>query len=181
MSNSPIIYCRTTTDRELQEILRLQQKNLIAGLSMEEQKQEGFVTVAHSFDLLKKMGAVCPHIIAKVNEKVIGYTLCMHPRFAGEISLLEPMFREIDKVLPKHTKYMVMGQICIDKAYRNKGLFRMLYQKMVQALGTEFEAIVTEVDTNNLRSLKAHHAIGFEHLKTHKSEGKTWELVVLKI
>ncbi|MBT8308153.1 MAG: GNAT family N-acetyltransferase, partial [Maribacter sp.] len=70
---------------------------------------------------------------------------------------------------------------CIDKAYRNKGLFRMLYQKMVQALGTEFEAIVTEVDTNNLRSLKAHHAIGFEHLKTHKSEGKTWELVVLKI
>ena len=180
MGNSEIIYCRTTNDGELQEILRLQQKNLFNTLSINEKKQEGFVTISHSFALLKEMSAVCPHILAKANGKVIGYILCMHPRFAGEILMLEPMFKEIEKVLPNHTKYMVMGQICIDKAYRNKGIFRKLYLKMTQALGAEFDAIVTEVDTKNQRSLKAHYAIGFEHLKTHKSKGRNWAMIILK-
>ena len=39
----------------------------------------------------------------------------MHPKFSNEIDILKPMFKEINSVVPHDEKYMVMGQICIDK------------------------------------------------------------------
>ena len=46
---------------------------MFANVSEEEQHKEGFLTVSDSFELLKNMNAVCPHMIAK--DKVVGYTL----------------------------------------------------------------------------------------------------------
>ena len=162
------------------QILGLQQKNLFANISAEEREQEGFVTVVHTFDLLKKMNEVCPHIIAMAGMKVIGYALCMHPKFASEIELLKPMFQEIKIVAPSIHKYIVMGQICIAKDYRNKGIFNKLYITMLQSVHPEFDTIITEVNVNNQRSLNAHYALGFTHLKTHMSKGENWNLIALK-
>jgi hypothetical protein len=41
------------------------------------------------------MNAVCPHIIAKVDDKVVGCALCMHPLFSAVIAVLKSMFDEI--------------------------------------------------------------------------------------
>lgn len=180
MSKSNIRYCRAKTDKELHQILGLQQKNLFANVTDEERKQEGFVTVAHDFDILKKMNEACPHIITKVNDKIIGYALCMHPLFSGTIAVLKPMFDEIETVNPKPSTYIAMGQICIDKDYRKQGIFRNLYQTMSDSLKPEFDAIITEVDAKNKRSLNAHYAIGFKHLKSYNSGGQNWELIILK-
>ena len=180
MSKSNISYCRAKTNKELHQILELQQKNLFASVSEEEHINEGFVTVSHSFEILKKMNAVCPHIIAKAGGKVIGYALCMHPYFSKKIEILKPMFREIMAVVLKDAKYMAMGQICIDKDYRKQGIFRNLYQTMSDSLKPEFDSIITEVDANNIRSLNAHYAIGFKHLKSYNSGGQDWELIILK-
>jgi ribosomal protein S18 acetylase RimI-like enzyme len=180
VSKSNIRYCRAKTDKELHQILGLQQKNLFANVTDEERKQEGFVTVAHDFDILKKMNEACPHIITKVNDKIIGYALCMHPLFSGTIAVLKPMFDEIETVNPKPSTYIAMGQICIDKDYRKQGIFRNLYQTMSDSLKPEFDAIITEVDAKNKRSLNAHYAIGFKHLKSYNSGGQNWELIILK-
>lgn len=180
MNKSNIRYCRAKTDKELHQILELQQKNLFANITDEERKQEGFVTVSHSFEILKKMNEACPHMIAKVNDKMIGYALCMHPLFSEAIAVLKSMFDEIKKVSPKPSNYIAMGQICIDKDYRKKGVFRNLYQNMSDFLKPEFDFIITEVDAKNIRSLNAHYAIGFKHLKSYNSGGQDWELIVLK-
>lgn len=173
----PIKYYRCSTVKELEQILELQQRNLFANVSEEERKKEGYVTVVHNFEILKKMNDVCSHIIAKDGEKVVGYALCMHPKFSGEIEVLIPMFREIDAVIPKDKKYLAMGQICVDKAYRKKGIFRKLYETMKAETQAEFVSIITEVDAKNIRSLNAHYAIGFKHLKTYSSGGQDWELI----
>ena len=180
MSKLNIRYCRSKTDKELHQILGLQQKNLFANITDEERKQEGFVTVIHTFDLLKKMNEACPHIIAKDYDKIIGYALSMHPLFSTTVAVLKPMFDEIETVNPKPSNYIAMGQICIDKDYRKKGVFRNLYQTMSDSLKPEFDAIITEVDAKNIRSLSAHHAIGFKHLKSYNSGGQDWELIILK-
>jgi len=180
VSKLNINFCRSKTDKELHQILELQQKNLFANITIEDRRHEGFVTVKHTFDLLKKMNEACPHIIAKVGDKVVGYALCMHPMFSGEIALLKPMFKEIETIFPKVEKYIVMGQICIDKDYRKKGVFRNLYESMKEVLQPAFDSIITEVDAKNTRSLQAHLAVGFVHLKTHISKGKSWELIMLK-
>ncbi|WP_299531042.1 GNAT family N-acetyltransferase [Ulvibacterium sp.] len=177
-----VIYKRTSIEDELLQILELQKRNLSESLSRQEKYTEGFVTVSHSLDQLRKMHQVCPHIIAKDKDKdkVIGYALCMHPRFAEIIAVLRPMFQEIKTVLSEGEKYMVMGQICIDKAYRKKGVFRKLYQTMKSTLFPDYPTIITEVDTENQRSLEAHYAVGFKDLKKYRSVDQEWQLILLK-
>ena len=79
-----IRYKRASRKDELEQILKLQQDNLPSVVSEEIKKTEGFVTVHHDFDILNKMNEVCPHIIATSDEKVVGYTLCMHPKFGDD-------------------------------------------------------------------------------------------------
>ncbi len=165
---------------ELKQILALQRENLPNALLKEEMEKEGFVTIAHTFDLLNAMNKVCRHIIAKENDRVVGYVLCMHPKFGNKIDILKPMFKEIDTVLSGDEKYMVMGQVCIDKAYRKIGLFHKLYMKMQDITKPDYNFIITEVDASNKRSLNAHLAIGFVELKTYTSYGRKWHLIALK-
>jgi len=174
-----VVFTSCTRDSELQQILSLQQKNLISNLNSGEKEKEGFVTVSHTLELLTEMNAACPHIIAKAQDKVVGYALCMHPRFGNDIEVLKPMFKEIAMVMFKSEPYMVMGQICIDKEYRRQGIFRKLYQTMRNTIQPDFNSIITEVDSNNLRSLEAHYAVGFKDLKTYSAGGQDWKLIVL--
>lgn len=166
--------------KELEQILFLQKENLPNALSKKEIAKEGFVTIAHTYDLLDAMNKVCPHIIAKEEDKVIGYALCMHPKFGNEIDILKSMFKEINAVLSPGEKYIVMGQVCIHKAYRKMGIFQSLYKKMQDVIKPDFNCIITEVDTLNKRSLNAHLAIGFVELKTYNSNGRKWHLIALK-
>jgi len=175
----PITYGRVREHHELQEILALQQKNLLGNVPEMTKHSEGFVTVSHTLALLDRMNQVCPHIIAKYKGKVVGYALCMHPDFSSEVALLQPMFRVIEEVLPREQSFVVMGQVCIAKAYRGKGVFRGLYNHMKKVLAADFNVIVTEVDVRNSRSLQAHLAIGFKTIKKYQSDGKDWYLIVL--
>lgn len=174
-----ICYEQTSTLAQLKEILSLQQLNLPSNLTIKEKEQEGFLTVEHSLDFLKEMNDECPHIIALEHEKVVGYALCMHPKFANSIEVLESMFHEINRLTQNNCNYMVMGQICIAKEYRGKGIFRGLYSTMKEKLPKGFDTIITEVDAENKRSLNAHSAIGFTELKKYSSEGKDWHLILL--
>jgi ribosomal protein S18 acetylase RimI-like enzyme len=174
-----IIYRQAYSHSDLKNILRLQHANLPQNLSSEDLVQEGFVSVHHDFELLQKMNDKCAHTLAMEGEILAGYALSMHPDFKNEIPMLIPMFTEIEKHLSSKDSYIVMGQICIDKAFRKQGIFRNLYKAMQQHTTPLYSKIVTEVDHANQRSLKAHLAIGFRQLATYKADGKVWELIYL--
>ncbi|WP_190810086.1 GNAT family N-acetyltransferase [Flagellimonas sp. S3867] len=174
-----IRYAQASTIDHLVQILLLQQENLPKNLADEEKKLEGFLTVEHSLPLLKEMNDECGHIIALENEKVVAYALCMHPKYAESIEVLKPMFHEINKVVKEKDNYMVMGQICVAKSYRGKGIFRRLYETMKEKLPIGFDTIITEVDAENQRSINAHKTIGFTELKKYCSDGKDWLLITL--
>lgn len=175
-----IYYKQASTQKELEQILRLQQKNLFKSLSANEKEKEGFLTVEHTMDILQEMNEECGHIIAVEHGNVVGYALCMHPKFADSIEVLRPMFIEINKTLKGKENYMVMGQICVAKPYRGKGVFRNLYLTMKDKLPEGFDTIITEIDGKNTRSINAHKAVGFQELKTYVSDGKEWKLVLLR-
>jgi predicted GNAT superfamily acetyltransferase len=170
---------RADTKEELQQILKLQRANLAVAVSSEIQKKEGFVTVEHSLDLLKRMNDVCSHFIVKSGDNVIGYALCMHPGFGDEIEVLRPMFSEIKKHYKNHN-YIVMGQICIDKDFRRKGLFRRLYMEMLNGIQPEYSTIITEVDKKNSPSMNAHYKIGFQTITTYNADDHEWVLMKLE-
>jgi len=173
-----IEYTTAKTTDELLQILSLQKINLRASVTAEEMQHEGFVTVSHDLDLLTRMNTAFPHIIAKDNDKVVGYALSMVSSFKNEITVLQPMFQELEELHIQN--YLAMGQICIAKSHRKQGLFRGLYEAMKKASYPKYEFIITEVDTTNSRSLGAHLAIGFDRICTYHSLGQDWELISLK-
>ncbi len=175
-----ISYKRADTLSELNQILELQRINLPESLSAEDRVGEGFVTVHHDLDILQRMNEACKHIIAIVNDEVLGYALCMSPLFREDIPILKPMFIKIDQVLP-NASYMVMGQICIDKKFRKQGVFQGLYKFMVSQMKPDYDYIVTEVDRKNTRSMGAHKHVGFITLLTYAADGHDWEMLGLKL
>ncbi|WP_419212906.1 GNAT family N-acetyltransferase [Maribacter sp. X9] len=171
-------FTTTTTSDELLQILTLQQMNLKSAISELEMANEGFVTVEHDYKLLKRMNDVCPHILAKDGDKVVGYALSMDPSFGQEILVLQPMFDELKK--RNIIDFLAMGQICVAKTHRKQGIFRGLYEEMKKNSFPKYEYIITEVDATNSRSLGAHLAIGFDKICTYHSLGQDWELISLK-
>ncbi|CAL2079419.1 GNAT family N-acetyltransferase [Tenacibaculum sp. 190524A05c] len=175
-----LIFTQTSTETELHQILELQQQNLPKGLSDEEKKQEGFVTVEHDFETLFKMHEIHPHIIAKYNNKVVGYALSMSTVFKDSIPVLIPMFTELEK-LNIDQNFIIMGQVCVDKKHRGKGIFRGLYEKMSAIFTGKYSSIVTEIDAKNIRSINAHNAIGFKTISEYPSHNQVWKIVAMEI
>lgn len=130
------------------------------------------------------MNNVCAHCVAKKDGKIVGFALSMLPVFKNDIPLLIPMFKEIDVAIKNKkitSKYIAMGQVCVDKSARKQGVFRGLYAYMSAQLKSSFDTIITEVDTKNIRSSNAHKSVGFQLLKNYKANNQLWEIIRLNI
>ncbi len=172
-----------STEKEIPAILSLQRKNLIKNISDEERQSQGFVTLQHSPEVLLQMHRLAPAVVAKDDDTVVGYALTMLRECRQIVPDLEPMFSVLDKVqwngspLNGH-RFYVMGQICIDKEYRGRGLFDQLYHGHRQYYQPSFDCIVTEIATRNLRSLRAHERVGFTTIHVHQDELDEWNVVL---
>jgi ribosomal protein S18 acetylase RimI-like enzyme len=179
-----IIFTTVTTDKEIQQLLDLQQRNLTKNISEDVANNQGFLTVVHNFELLSRMNQSVPQIIAKDGDEVVAYALVMPESFRFDIPVLRAMFELMDDLeykgkLIKNTKYYVMGQICVAKDYRGMGIFDGLYAKHKAELSDRFELCVTEIAKRNLRSLAAHKRVGFEiiHEYFDVNYPELWEVV----
>jgi ribosomal protein S18 acetylase RimI-like enzyme len=71
-----------------------------------------------------------------------------------------------------------MGQICVAKEFRGKGIVNMLYQKHKEMYSAQYDFILTEISTSNKRSLKAHEKIGFQFIYTYSDKMDEWNVVI---
>lgn len=175
---------RVSNDMQLQEILQLQKSNFAASLDATELLKQGFVTVQHDLATLKEMHAESPSIIATHHGNVVGYALMMPASFRSKIAILEPMFELMDHLtyleLPLSSySFFVMGQVCIAKQYRSRGIFDKLYAELQREYMGKYRLLITEVASRNQRSVKAHLRVGLKvmHRYTDPS-GEEWELMV---
>lgn len=171
------------SDDDLNQILELQSTNHRDRISLEEKMTNGFVTVKHDLDLLRKMNSSAKQIIAKHNDKVVGYALVMLKEFSEMIPVLVPMFELFNNLKYKNKalnnySYYVMGQICISEDYRGQGIFTDLYLKHKEAYSDQFELCITEVSLNNVRSMRAHEKVGFETIYSFEDETDNWNILL---
>lgn len=172
-----------SVSEELQQILSLQQSYLKGHNDAAEEKEQGFVTVHHSFEMLEQMHRLSPSVIIKDDDKVVAYALTMVNECRNLIPILIPMFQMFDKIAYKDKllsqyKFYVMGQICVDKKYRGLGLVDMLFQKHKEAYHKRFDFIVTEISTSNSRSMRAHEKIGFKTIYQYTDAADEWNIVL---
>jgi ribosomal protein S18 acetylase RimI-like enzyme len=168
---------------ELEQILILQRRNLKQELPDEEMRSQGFVTVQHDLAALEQMHALAPSIIAHQGGELAGYALTMPRECRALMPVLVPMFELFDRLMYRGKplndhRFYVMGQICIDKAHRGKGLFELLYHKHRELYQRRFDFIITEVSVRNQRSLRAHERVGFQTVHTYRDATDEWAVVL---
>lgn len=179
-----MIFTTSQTDQDLLQILDLQKRNLAQSLTPEEIDQEGFVTVHHSFEGLKKMNGYEQSVIAKEGGMVVAYLLAMTQQSKYDIPILAPMFEVFNQVLYQGKKisefnYLVVGQVCVAKEFRGKGVLDECYREYKRRFGKKYDFAITEIAQKNGRSMKAHERIGFKIIHQYReSNGVDWNIVV---
>lgn len=172
---------------EIRQILALQAQNIGSALSTETIESQGFLTVRHDPDVLRRMNEAYPSVIAKDGNQLAGYALVMPREFAPDIPVLLPLFEMLEhlswrgKLLRDTPRWFVMGQVCVAAGYRGQGVFDGMYGKMKESCRADFDFTVTEVAERNKRSLRAHERVGFQTLHTYPDDltGEDWRVIVL--
>ncbi len=178
-----ITYTTSKTDDELRGILNLQKRNLALNLAQEEVLSQGFVTVSHSFEDLRQLHDIEPHLIAKDEDEVIAYLLAMTAKSKADIPILLPMFDVFDRVQFRGKTiadyhYLVVGQVCVDKRYRGQGILDACYAAYREHFQNKYDFAITEIAISNPRSIKAHHRIGFTEVHRYLDpDGVDWSIV----
>ena len=178
-----ITYTTATTDQDLQGILDLQKVNLANNLTDDEIKSEGFVTVVHSYDVLKSLNDIENHVIAKDGSKVIAYLLAMTAESRHAIPILYSLFDAFEKVVfagkpISNYRYILVGQVCVAKGYRGKGILDNAYSCYRKQFETKYDFAVTEIASSNKRSINAHKRIGFREIFSYHDPNAEWEIVL---
>jgi GNAT superfamily N-acetyltransferase len=178
-----IVFDIASTEQHFQQILQLQKQNLFSVISEEEQAQQGFVFAEHTEPLLKMMASQLPQVIAISNSKVVGYNLALPLSMKYEIPSLIPMFAAFERSEYKGKplssyKYVIGGQVCVDKDFRGQGLLSKLYNETRKRVIPEHQFCVTEVSERNVVSLKAHLKMGFEVINTYHDEKEPWQILL---
>ena len=179
----PLSFSTAQTDDDLRQILALQQKNLKTNLSDNVKREQGFVTVCHSWEQIRLMQKATPQIVAKDGNEVVAYALAMLPALGELIPDLQPMFALFARIPWREksladSSYYAMGQVCVAEEYRGQGAFDGLYQKHRELYSPDFDLLVTEVSTSNIRSMRAHERVGFRTIHAHKDHVDEWNVVV---
>ena len=179
-----INYTTSASIIDLEGIVALQKANLAQHLTQEEIKTQGFVTVHHSFEQLKRLNDQEKHIIAKDNDRIVGYVLAMTKFSKFELPILIPMFNEFEIILYKNKiiaeyNYIVVGQVCIQKEFRGQGIVANCYAAYKKYYADKYDFVITEIATTNQRSLNAHKRIGFTEIHSYTAPDKEDWIIVL--
>jgi GNAT superfamily N-acetyltransferase len=179
-----ITYKHANSVAELQGIIDLQKANLPLSISIEEAQEQGFVTVQHTLPILQNMNAIAQHSIALDHDKVIGYVLAMTKASKNDIPILVPMFELFDEISYEGKKvsdynYMVVGQVCVSKDYRGKGIFDQLYLEYQKEFAQNYDFAITEIAVKNQRSMTAHNRVGFHEIHRYTAPDLVeWSVVI---
>jgi len=179
-----IVYTKSYFAEDLTGIIDLQKANLPANLTPEEIAKEGFVTVVHSVEDLKRMNAIEQSVIAKNDGKIIAYLIAMTPESKDDIPVLIPMFANFNTI-KLHNKalsaynYIVVGQVCVAKGFRGQGILDNCYAEYKKQFKGKYDFAITEIATKNLRSINAHKRIGFTEIYSYKApDNEEWSIVI---
>jgi predicted GNAT superfamily acetyltransferase len=167
-------------------ILRLQSANFIGNLSTEERK-EGFLSAEFTSRQVAEMAEDLGTTIASVDGAVVAFLCAFRNEFNHGSPVIAKMLENYDRVhfdgkaLSSYNSY-VYGPVCIDRAYRRRGLLRGLYEAQKRELAGRFEVGVAFVSRTNPHSLEAHVAgLGMTEVGEFELKGNVYVILAFGV
>jgi L-amino acid N-acyltransferase YncA len=111
--------------------------------------------------------------------------LALDPAYKSSYPVLKAFFDLFDHIEYEGKPvsswhYLVIGQACIDKNYRGKGMLKKLYAAFSNQLSGKYDFAISEIATRNLRSMNAHKRLGFTVVHEYTGpDGVRWSVVIL--
>ena len=180
-----VVFRRAQT-QDYSAILRLQSENFIGNLP-EEQRSEGFLSAEFSRDQVAKLAEDLGTTIATVDAQVVAFLCGFRSEFdhgspvVAKLLDTYPLVRFEGQPLSFYDSY-VYGPVCIDRAYRRRGLLRGLYETQKQDLAGQFDVGVAFVSRRNLHSLNAHIAgLGMTEVGDFELNGNVYVILTFQL
>jgi len=173
---------RRLTDQDHAGILALQEANLFDNLSAEA-RRDGFLSARFSREQLVQIDRDVGVLVARDAERVVGYMCASGVELNRQFPLLLAMIGRYDEVnfqgaALADQKTFVYGPVCVDRAYRGRGVLRGLFQALLRDIAGRFDAGVAFVAEDNRRSLAAHVAgLGMHDVGRFEFNGRLYRIL----
>ena len=173
---------RRLTDDDHAGILALQEANLFDNLSTEA-RQDGFLSARFTRDQLVQMDRDVGVLVACDVERVVGYVCASGVELNRQFPLLLAMIERYGEMRFQgralaDQKTFVYGPVCVDRAYRGRGVLRGLFRALLREIPAGFDAGVAFVANANQRSLAAHVAgLGMDDVGEFDFKGQRYRIL----
>ncbi|MEX0958841.1 MAG: GNAT family N-acetyltransferase [Burkholderiales bacterium] len=177
---------RRATDSDFESILALQEANLHQNLT-EMQRADGFLSVHFTRDQFAEMNTGATVTVAEENNRIAGYACSSAREFNVDFPLLTAMLgalpgltflgRSLDS-----SRTCVYGPVCVGRAFRGRGVFRGLIDRLKKELAGRYDCAVAFIAKDNVRSLGAHvDGLGMSLAGEFQHAGKAYWIVAFGI
>jgi predicted GNAT superfamily acetyltransferase len=177
---------RRALPRDYPAIMRLNAANFIANLS-EDERADGFLSALFTLEQTAAMAEDLGTTVALVDGTLGGFLCAFRNDFDHGSPVVAKMIESYDrfrfdgKVLSSYNSY-AYGPVCIDRAFRRKGLLRGLYEAQKKELAGKFEVGVALIARDNRHSLQAHVAgLGMAEVGDFEVNGNIFATVAFRL
>ena len=177
---------RQAQPQDYSAIVRLNAANFIANLS-EEERRDGFLSAVFTLEQTAAMTEDLGTTVAIVDGQLAGFLCAFRNDFDHGSPVVAKMIESYErlsfagKLLNTYKSY-AYGPVCIDRAYRGKGLLRGLYQEQKRDLVGRFEVGVALIARTNQHSLDAHvHGLGMTDVGSFEVNGSLFATVAFRV
>ena len=177
---------RRATLVEYPQIVRLNAANFIGNLA-EEERRDGFLSAIFTPQQVAAMAADLGITVALDGDAVAGFVCAFRNDFDHGSPVVAKMIASYGDVKFDHrplTSYSTYayGPVCIDRAYRGKGVLRGLFEAQKQDLAGQFDVGVALIARNNPHSMQAHVAgLGMTEVGEFEVNGNVYATVAFRL
>jgi hypothetical protein len=157
---------RIATPSDIQGMMDLQSKNLFTSLSEEDRKM-GFVTTPFSEDQILNSINSAGLFVTEIENKIAAYAFAgtweyfeqwpIFPYMTSRFKLLS--YGDFNITTEDTFQY---GPVCVDRMYRGKGVFNMVFEAMRLKWMKKYPLSITFINAVNEISVRGHEKLGWE-------------------
>jgi hypothetical protein len=164
-------------------ILQLQAQNVPENLS-DAQKRQGFIVSRMDEAQLAHINQRLGILVATAAERLAGFVCLMSTDARPRPPVVDAMLATLaglsfNGAPLSEQRVFMYGPVCLDRAWRGKGVLKQLYAAVRAHTCGEFDAGALFIDDDNPHSLAAHvQGLGMTALAPFRSGQKDYQLVV---
>ncbi|MGH8631559.1 MAG: GNAT family N-acetyltransferase [Burkholderiales bacterium] len=151
---------RRAGENDWSEVFTLQEANLAWNLSAED-RAGGFLSARFSGEQFQAMNTGGAVVVARDSETLAGYAYASTQAFNAGVPIIAAIMEAFARLSllgrPLQSPATVIyGPVCVERAYRGKGVFHGLIATLKQELRGRYETAAAFIAKSNARSLAAH-------------------------